>query len=110
MDKRKYERFEIELPARMETNSSNKKQVFDLATKNISASGAFVSTKSSFVDGSRIKMSLKTQNRKIAELTGSQCLIECEGSIVRTTSSGVAVCFDKECQIISLKESIIIRN
>jgi PilZ domain len=103
MDNRKYERFEIELPARMETNSSNKKQVFDLVTKNISASGAFVSTNSPFVDGSRIKMSLTTQNRKLAELTGSQCLMECEGCIVRITPTGVGICFNKECQILSLK-------
>ena len=103
MDKRKYERFEIELPARMETISSNKKQVFDLVTKNISASGAFVSTNSPFVDGSRIKMSLTTQNKRLVELTGSQSLIECEGSVVRTTPTGVGICFNKECQILSLK-------
>ena len=99
MDKRKIERFEIELPARLETNSSNRKQVFDLVTKNISAGGAFVITSSPFSDGLRIKMSLTTQNRKLAELTGSQSLIECEGCIVRVAPTGVAVCFDKECQI-----------
>lgn len=103
MDKRKYERFIIELPARLETMTSNKKQVFALATKNISASGAFISTNSPFSAGSRIKMSLTGQNRRLAELTGSQCLIECEGSIVRTTPSGMAICFDRECQILSLK-------
>ena len=99
MDKRKFERFEIELPTRVETNSSNRKQVFDLVTKNISASGAFVIVNSQFSEGVRIKMSLKTQNRKLAELTGSQGLIECEGCIVRIAPTGVAVCFDKACQI-----------
>lgn len=103
MDRRKFERFDIELPARMETNSVGKKQVFDLVTKNISASGAFVSTNSPFSDGSHIKMSLTTQNKRLAELTGSQCLFECEGSVVRTTPTGVGICFNKECQIMSLK-------
>jgi len=103
MDKRKYERFDIELPARMETYFSNRKQVFDLVTKNISASGAFVSTNGPFSDGSRIKMSLTTQNKRLAELTGSQCLIECEGSVVRTAPTGVAICFNKDCQVMSLK-------
>lgn len=103
MDKRKYERFEIELPARLETIVSNRKQVYEFITKNISASGAFVSTNSSFSDGSRIKMSLKTQNKRLAELTGSQCLIECEGSVVRNTLKGVAICFNKDCQIMSLR-------
>jgi CDGSH-type Zn-finger protein len=103
MNKRKYERFDIELPARLETIVLKKKQVFDLVTKNISASGAYLSTNSPFSDGLHIKMSLTTQNKKIAELTGARCLIECEGRIVRTTQTGAAVCFDKECQIMSLK-------
>jgi len=30
-------------------------------------------------------------------------IIECEGNVVRYTPEGVAVCFDKECQILSLK-------
>ena len=103
MDKRKFERFDIELPARLVTISSNRKQVFDLAAKNISASGAFVSSNGPFFDGSRIKISLTTQNKRLAELTGSQWLIECEGSVVRTTPTGVGICFNKECQIMSLK-------
>ena len=103
MDKRKFERFEIELPARLETISSNRKQVFDLIAKNISASGAFVSTNSPFIDGSRIKVSLTTQNKRLAEITGSQCLLECEGSVVRTTPTGIGICFNRECQILRLK-------
>ncbi len=103
MNRRKFERFEIELPARMETISLSKKQVFDLVTKNISASGAFVSANNSFSDGLRIKMSLTTQNKKLIELTGAYGLIECEGSIVRTTPTGVGICFNKDCQILSLR-------
>jgi hypothetical protein len=103
MDRRKYERFDIGLPARMETVFSNKKQVFDLVTRDVSASGAFVSTNSPFPEGLRIKMTLTTHNERIAELTGSQSLIECEGSIVRTAPTGVAIHFKKHCQILSLK-------
>lgn len=103
MDKRKFERFEIELPARMETNSLNKKRVFDLVTKNISATGVYLSTNSPFSDGLHIKISLTTQNNKLVELTGSQSLIECEGNVVRSTQTGVAICFNKECQIVCLK-------
>ena len=104
MDKRKFERFDIELPARMETNSSNRKQAFDLVTKNISASGAFVSANSPFSDGLRIKMSLATKNQRLAELTGSQSLFECEGSVVRTTPTGIGICFNKDFQITCLKK------
>lgn len=103
MNKRKYERFDIELPARMETVSSKKKQVFEFVTKNISAAGAFLSTNSPFSEGIGIKMSLSTQNKRLAELTGSQSLIECEGSIVRVTPTGVAIRFNKDCHILRLK-------
>lgn len=103
MNKREYERFDIELPARLETISLNRKQVFDFVARNISASGAFVSTNGQFSNGSHIKMSLKTQNRRLAELTGSQSLIECEGIIVRITPTGIGICFNKGCQIIRFK-------
>jgi len=103
MDKRKYERFDIELPARLETIASKKKQVYDLLTKNISASGAYISTSSPFSDSLHLKISLTTQNKKIAKLTGAQCLIECEGSVVRSTPRGIAICFNKNCQIMCLK-------
>ena len=103
MDRRNYERFEVELPTRMETIISKKKQVFDLLTKNISASGAFVSTTSPFADGMCIKISLTTQNKRIGELTGSQSLIECEGRIIRTTPVGFAICFNKDCKVMSCK-------
>jgi hypothetical protein len=105
MEKRKFERFEIEMPARMETTSSMKKQAFDLVTKNISASGAYLSTSSLFSDGLRVKLSLIALNKKLFEITGLQSLIECEGSIVRTTPTGLAIWFDRECQITSLKDS-----
>ena len=103
MDKRKFERFDIELPARLETISSNRKQVFDLITKDISASGAFIDTNSPFSEGMCIKMNLSIQSKRIKELTGVQSLIECEGSIVRATQTGVGICFNKECQILRLK-------
>lgn len=103
MDKRKFERFEIELPTRLENISSNRKQVFDLVTKNISASGAFVSTNGKFCNGSDIKMSLTIQSKRLVELTGSQSLIECEGNVVRTTPTGIGIHFNKACQILRLK-------
>ena len=102
MDRRKYERFEIGLPARMETIFSYKKHVFDVVTRNISASGAFVSTNSPFSEGLSIKMTITNQNKRIAELTGSHSLIECEGYIVRSTPTGIGICFNKDCQILSL--------
>ena len=102
MDRRNFERFEIGMPSRLEAVFAYKKKVFDVITRDISASGAFVSTNSPFSEGLSIKMTITNQNERISELTGSHSLIECEGYIVRTTPTGVGICFDKDCQIVSL--------
>ena len=102
-ERRQYERFLLTLPARMEMITSDKKQVFDFETRDISASGAFIYNKESFPEGTRFKIDLTVPSEKIKELTGAQSLIECEGSVVRSTPTGVAIRCDKECQILSLK-------
>ena len=102
-EQRQFERFPLTLPARMEKITSGKKQVFELKTRDISSSGAFIYTPEPFPEGVRFKLDLTVPNEKIKELTGVKSLIECEGNIVRTTPDGVAICFDKECHILSLK-------
>ena len=102
-EQRQFERFPLTLPARMETITEGKKQIFELKTRDISSSGAFLYTPDPFPEGTRFKMDLTVSSKKIKELTGVQSLIECEGNIIRSTPAGVAICFDKECQILSLK-------
>lgn len=102
-ERRQFERFSINLPARMETIDSDKKQIFELKTRDISASGAFIDTATPFSDGTRFKLNLTVHSKKIKELTGAQSLIECEGVVIRSTTQGVAICFEKECQILGLK-------
>jgi hypothetical protein len=102
-ERRQFERFSLTLPARMETISTDKKQVFELKTRDISSSGAFLYTPEPFPEGTRLKLDLTVSSKRIKELTGAKSLIECEGNIIRSTPAGVAICFDKECQILSLK-------
>ena len=104
-ERRKYQRFLTTFPVRIKQITPDRKKVFEFQTKNISASGAFIDTKSPFSEGTRIKMDLIAKSKKIEELTGAQSLIECEGCVVRATPTGIAICFDKDCQILSLKTS-----
>ena len=85
--------------------TSDRKQVFELETWDISAAGAFVITKEPFSEGTRFKLDLTVPSNRIKNLTGAQSLIECEGSVVRSTIIGVAIHFDGECQVLSLKGS-----
>jgi hypothetical protein len=105
IERRRLERFQLTLPARMETITSQKKQVFEFETRDISAAGAFVYTSEPFSLDTRFGIKLTTNSNRIKELTDAQSLIECEGSIVRSTEKGVAIRFDRECQILSLKRT-----
>ena len=102
-ERRHYERFPLTFSARMETITSGKKQVFELKTRDISSSGAFLYTPEPFPTGTRFKIDFTVSNERVRELTGVKSLIECEGVVVRSTPEGAAICFDKECQIMSLK-------
>lgn len=102
-DRRKFERFPLSLPARIVTNDSSRKQVFKFNTRDISSAGAFIDTTEMFSEGTRFKMDFTVPSKKIKELTGALSLIECEGSIVRSTPEGVAIRFNGDCNILGLK-------
>jgi hypothetical protein len=104
-ERRIYERFQLSLPARLEMNYSEKKEIFELQTKDISAAGVLLSTKERFAVGARCQLELTVTSKKIRELTGAQSLIKVQGTVVRSTADGVAICFDGECEILGLKGS-----
>jgi len=102
-ERRQYERFSLTLPTRMEPVASTRKQIFDFQTRDISASGAFIYTKEPFPEGTRFKLNLTVPSKRIKKITGANTLIQSEGKIVRSTPTGVAIHFGRECQILSLK-------
>jgi hypothetical protein len=105
-ERRKYERFQLELPARLELNSSGITEIFVLHTRDISAAGALlVGTTEQYPAGTRCGLELIVTSERIKELTGVQGLIKTEGTIVRSTPDGVAICFDGDCQILGLKST-----
>ena len=104
-ERRTYERFQLSLPARLKMNSSQKAEMVELQTRDISAAGAFLNTIERFPVGTKCHLELIVNSEKIKELTGMHGLIEVDGTIVRSTPDGVAICFDGECQILCLKGS-----
>ena len=105
-ERRMYERFQLSLSARLEINSSERTEIFELQTRDISAAGALlVGTTEQFTAGTRCHLELIVASEKIKELTGVQGLIKIDGIIVRSTPDGVAICFDGDCQILGLKGS-----
>ena len=102
-ERRSYNRLTVRLPSRIEAIiPSGKKKIYDLETKDISIDGAFIYTKesSSFPEGTRVIIDLTFPSDSNNELMALESLMECTGSMVRSTSEGIAIQFDKECEII----------
>ena len=105
-ERRTCERFQLQLPARLEMSSSGKKEIFEFQTKDVSAAGALLSGNiAQFPEGTRCQLELIVTSEKIKEITGIQGLIKVEGTVIRSPPDGVAISFDGGCQILGLKGS-----
>ena len=107
-ERRLYKRHMARLPSKLEAIiPSGKKKVYDLETKDISIGGAFIYTKdpSTFPEGTRFTLDLTIPSGTVKELTVVKSLMECKGTMVRSTSEGIAIQCDTEGEIISIKDS-----
>ena len=103
IERRLNNRLTVRLPSRIEALiPSGKNKTYDLETKDISTDGAFIYTNESlsFPEGTRLTIDLTFPSDSNKELTALKSLMECTGTMVRSTSEGIAIKFDKECEII----------
>ena len=99
-ERRLFKRHKIRLSSRIKAIiPSGKKRIYDLETKNISIGGAFFYSKNwySFPEGTRIHIDITIPSDSNKELTIIKSLMECTGTIVRSTSEGIAIRCDTEC-------------
>lgn len=102
-ERRKYNRVTIPLPVLLGTITLGRKKILDLVTRDISASGTFITTQTSFPEGTRFILDLTRQNDNLKEVENTQNLKGLTGSMVRSTPNGLAIQFDTACQIESLR-------
>jgi hypothetical protein len=133
-ERRQYKRVAIPLSVLLGTITSDRKEVLDLVTRDISASGAFITTQTHFPEGTRfildfthpITRDISTfgtfttprtsspegtrfildfthPNDSLKEIKDIKSLKGLTGSMVRSNAHGIAIQFDNECQIESLK-------
>ena len=98
-ERRLYKRHSVKFPSRIEAiMPSGKKKILDIETKNISIGGAFIYTKesSSFPEGTRFIIDLTIPNDRNKELMVVTNLMECTGTLVRSTSEGIAIQCESE--------------
>jgi len=99
-ERRLYKRHNINLPSRIQAiMPSGKNKILKLETKNISIGGAFIYIKesSSFPAGTRFNIDLTIPRGSDKELTVIKNLMECTGTLVRSTPEGIAIHCDGEC-------------
>lgn len=104
-ERRQYERFILPLPVRLEGITPGRKRVLDLETSDISASGTFINTLTFFPEETRFILDFTIPSDSIEEFKYVKRLRGCTGRRVRSTSKGVAIQFDRDSQIESLKGS-----
>ena len=102
-ERRQFERHNFKLPVRLEAITLDENKILDLITRDISYSGTFITTLTSFPEGTRFILDFTIPGDKLEEFEDISSLKGCTGSLVRSTDHGVGIQFDKECQIRGLK-------
>ena len=107
-ERRKLERFDFEVPARIEGSISGQEdETCDLSTSNICAGGAFFHTTDPLPQGTKVKMNLVLPLDRIRELVGHDRVnVRVEGTVLRSGPSGMAVSFSEDYQILPLQNPL----
>jgi hypothetical protein len=101
-EKRKLQRFSLEIPAKIEVIGTGKqKGTIEVLTSDICAGGAYFQTPDPLPQGTQVKidMILPLEHlRKVSE-EYSRAYIKVSGTVLRTESSGMAVSFDEDYEL-----------
>ena len=95
IERRKLERFDLRLPAKIE-NLGRKKRGYNLLTKNISAGGVFLETTNPFPEKSRVGIDFAVPTGVLVKVTGV---------VLRSEPTGIAIRFDNEYQLTPLQKN-----
>ena len=107
-ERRKLERFTFEVPAKIEVVvSAGKKEALYIPTSDICASGAFFRTTKALPEGTKVKIALILALDRLKHLIDhSRANVKLSGTVVRTGSAGMAICFDEDYQIMPLEDML----
>jgi len=83
--------------------NTGRSKVLDLATRDISYTGTFINTLTSFPEGTRFILDFTLPSDNLKEFKDIKSLEGCAGTMVRSDPHGIVIQFDKECQIEGLK-------
>ena len=100
-EQRLYKRFSAKLPVILEAIASSRLRVLNVETKDISATGAFIYTKeASFIpDDTRFILNSSNPNKSRIRLKKLKPLENCTATMVRSSSEGIAVRFNRPVEL-----------
>jgi len=98
-EKRRLERFDLKMPAKIESMTSDQEEkTLDLLTSNICSGGAFFHTAQPLREGTQVKIDLVLPLERLKQLKDDckQAYIMVTGRVLRPESEGMAILFDKD--------------
>jgi hypothetical protein len=101
-ERRQHERFNIPLYVRLESMKSNRKEILEYKTSDISISGAFIPSGKSLPEGTRFTLDFMIPNDNIKKFQYVKKLKGSTATLVRSNSKGMAVHFDRDRYIVSM--------
>ena len=103
-ERRQHKRLTISLPVTLNTINGSRIMSLDLEARDISYSGTFIPTLTPFPEGTRFVLDFTLPSDNLEDFKDVDSLIGCVGRMVRSDPHGIAIQFDKECQIENLKD------
>ena len=101
-EQRQLERFDLEIPAKIGViDSGQEEEMLNLLTTNVCSGGAFFHTTQALPEGTPVKIDLILPLEKLRRLKEEhkQVFIKVTGRVLRSESTGMAICFDEDYQI-----------
>jgi len=105
IEKRKLERFSLEIPAIVRITASDTKKKLDLLTRDVCSGGAYFKTEQIVPVGTEVQIELVLPLKKL-KMPPEHCekvLVNLSGKVLRTEPGGIGVCFDKTYNIRPLR-------
>ncbi|UCG08542.1 MAG: PilZ domain-containing protein, partial [Desulfobacterales bacterium] len=98
-ERRRLERFDLQLPADIECLAPIKYK-FRVFTRNISAGGAYFDTTVSFPESTRFKVNLFVTIKDTVDMPPTQVKIDVRGCVLRSERTKMALRFDEDYRVL----------
>jgi hypothetical protein len=105
-ERRGVERFDLQIPAKVRVVAPDmSSDELELTTSNVCCGGAFFHTSSPLPEGTdvQIDLILNLDNLKAIKDDVNHVYIELKGTVVRSESEGMSICFDERYEFRPIK-------